>query len=121
MYTFPRPSLQSILLYRARKRGVHKRVQTMVESNKPLQGKRTRLPRDERAKKPPAMHLTERDQKIMVAIWEHEGLLSIEQIMGLFTMGETAAKRRLGLLYHNGYIRRRDKSNQHKIFKGGVY
>jgi hypothetical protein len=36
-------------------------------------------------------------------------------------MGETAAKRRMGLLYHNGYVKRRDESNQHKIFKGGVY
>lgn len=116
MRVFPLVAVPSIPLYSARNARENQRVGIMPEEEK-----RTRLPRDERAKKPPAMRLTERDQAIMVAIWEHEGLLSIEQIMTLFGMGETAAKRRLGLLYHNGYIRRRDKSNQHKIFKGGVY
>jgi len=66
---------------------------------------KTRLPRYKKAKTPPPMRLTDRDKRIVEAVYQLRFLTS-EQIKELeFEDGSmTACSRRLKLLYHNGYL-----------------
>jgi len=66
---------------------------------------KTRLPRYKKAKIAPPMRLTDRDKRIVEAVYQLRFLTS-EQIKELeFEDGSmTACSRRLKLLYHNGYL-----------------
>lgn len=66
---------------------------------------KTRLPRYKKAKTPPPMRLTDRDKRIVEAVYQLRFLTS-EQIKLLeFEKGSmTACSRRLKVLYHNGYL-----------------
>ena len=68
---------------------------------------RPRLPRYRRADTPPPMRLTERDQDIL-SLAEEYRFITREQVQALlFTpAAASAAKRRLTLLFHNGYLGR---------------
>lgn len=64
-----------------------------------------RLPRYKKAKTPPPMRLTDRDKRIVEAVYQLR-FLTRDQIRLLeFEKGSmTACQRRLSLLYHNGYL-----------------
>lgn len=64
------------------------------------------LPAFRRVSDPPPMLLTERDKRILEAIYAHDGLLSISQIKRLFFSGNTQLRVRLTLLYQHGYVQR---------------
>ncbi len=66
---------------------------------------KTRLPRYKKAKNPPPMMLTERDKRIVGWVYQMRFLTS-DQIKKLeFENGSmTACRRRLALLYHNGWL-----------------
>ena len=70
--------------------------------------KQNRLPRYKRAEQPPRMLLTPRDQEIIRWVYELR-FATQEQIQQLLFTPSTASscKRRLTLLYHNGYLDRR--------------
>jgi|CXWL01.1.fsa_nt_gi hypothetical protein len=70
--------------------------------------KQNRLPRYKRADQPPRMLLTPRDQDIIRWVYELR-FATQEQIQQLLFTPSTASscKRRLTLLYHNGYLDRR--------------
>lgn len=69
------------------------------------------LPSYKRVDNPPAMKLTERDKKIILAIYEYR-LMSAPQVEALFFQSEkprgrqTSCQRRLQLLFHHGYLDR---------------
>ena len=67
-----------------------------------------RLPRYKRAASPPPMQLTDRDEKIISCVSEFR-FATQEQLQALVFTPTTASscKRRLTLLYHNGYLDRR--------------
>ncbi len=67
-----------------------------------------RLPRHRRAETPPPMLLTERDIEILRTVAEFR-YMTREQVEKLFFSPSTTSycKRRLSLLYHNGYLERR--------------
>jgi hypothetical protein len=73
------------------------------------------LPRYQRAKSPPPMRLTERDQKILNAIYAYDGLLSFSQIQRKFFSGESQAERRLMLLYQHGYVNRPNLAERRRM------
>ena len=66
---------------------------------------KTRLPRYRKAKTPPPMRLTDRDRRIIEAVYQLR-FLTRDQIKRLeFEEGSmTACQRRLSLLSHNGYL-----------------
>jgi len=66
---------------------------------------KTRLPRYKKAKTPPPMRLTDRDKRIVEAVYQLR-FLTRDQIKKLeFEEGSmTACQRRLSLLFHNGYL-----------------
>lgn len=66
---------------------------------------KTRLPRYKKSKTPPPMRLTDRDKRIVEAVYQLR-FLTRDQIKLLeFDKGSmTACQRRLSLLYHNGYL-----------------
>ena len=66
---------------------------------------KTRLPRYKKSKTPPPMRLTDRDKRIVEAVYQLR-FLTRDQIKLLeFEKGSmTACQRRLSLLYHNGYL-----------------
>ena len=66
---------------------------------------KTRLPRYKKAKTPPPMRLTDRDKRIIEAVYQLR-FLTRDQIKKLeFEEGSmTACQRRLSLLFHNGYL-----------------
>jgi len=66
-----------------------------------------RLPRYRRASTPPAMQLTARDVRVLSAVCDMR-FLTREQVQQLLFSPSTASycKRRLALLYHNGYLER---------------
>lgn len=68
----------------------------------------TRLPRYKRASTPPAMQLTARDIRIVRWVYEMR-FVTREQIQRLQFSPSTASycKRRLALLFHNGYLDRK--------------
>jgi len=70
--------------------------------------RRPRLPRYKRADTPPPFHLTPRDEELIRWIYELR-FATREQLQQLLFTPSTASscKRRLTLLYHNGYIDRR--------------
>jgi len=76
---------------------------------------KTRLPRYRKAKTPPPMRLTDRDKRIVEAVYQLR-FLTRDQIKKLeFEKGSmTACQRRLSLLYHNGYL-----SAVHKLVPTG--
>ncbi len=69
------------------------------------------LPSYKRVDNPPAMRLTGRDKKIILAIYEYR-LLSAPQVESLFFQSakprgrQTSCQRRLQLLFHHGYLDR---------------
>ena len=65
-----------------------------------------KLPRYQRAAKPPAMRLTERDRRILEAIHTFDGMLGFSQIQRLFFTGKSQAEQRLKLLYQHGFVNR---------------
>lgn len=69
---------------------------------------RPRLPRYRRADTPPPMRLTDRDEEILQWV-EELHFATQEQIQALLftTAGASSAKRRLTLLFHNGYLTRK--------------
>jgi hypothetical protein len=66
---------------------------------------KARLPRYKKAKTPPSMRLTDRDKRIVEAVYQLR-FLTRDQIRKLeFDKGSmTACQRRLSLLFHNGYL-----------------
>ena len=66
---------------------------------------KTRLPRYKKAKIPPPMRLTDRDKRVVEAVYQFR-FLTRDQIKQLeFEKGSmTACQRRLSLLFHNGYL-----------------
>ena len=52
------------------------------------------------------MRLTERDQRILEAVYAYDGMLGVSQIQRKFFTGESQAKHRLKLLYQNKYLNR---------------
>jgi len=64
-----------------------------------------RLPRYKKAKTPPPMRLTDRDKRVIEAVYQFR-FLTRDQIKLLeFDNGSmTACQRRLSLLFHNGYL-----------------
>lgn len=68
----------------------------------------TRLPRYRRASHPPAMQITARDIRIVLAVYEMR-FLTREQVQLLEFSPSTASycKRRLSLLFHNGILDRK--------------
>ncbi|MHB8276742.1 MAG: replication-relaxation family protein [Candidatus Humimicrobiaceae bacterium] len=70
-----------------------------------VKSEKTRLPRYRKAKTPPPMRLTDRDKRIVEAVYQLR-FLTRDQIK-LLEFGEgsmTACQRGLSLLYHNGYL-----------------
>ena len=65
-----------------------------------------RLPRHERADTPPRMRLTERDIKVVLAVYDYR-VLKREQIQGLFFPSKNTANDRLNRLYQQGFLERR--------------
>ena len=66
---------------------------------------KTRLPRYKKAKIPPPMRLTDRDKRVVEAVYQFR-FITRDQIKQLeFEKGSmTACQRRLSLLFHNGYL-----------------
>ena len=64
-----------------------------------------RLSRYQRSKNAPAMHLTERDKQVILAVYQHR-LLRRDQIEQLFFTQTSACNQRLMRLYQHGYLRR---------------
>lgn len=70
--------------------------------------RRERLPRYRRAESPPPMHLTARDEELVRWIYELRFATQEQLAALLFTPStRSSCKRRLTLLYHNGYLDRR--------------
>ena len=66
---------------------------------------KTRLPRYKKAKTPPPMRLTDRDKQVVEIVYQLRFLTSEQIKYWKFEEGSmTACRRRLGLLYHNGYL-----------------
>jgi hypothetical protein len=66
---------------------------------------KTRLPRYKKAKTPPSMRLTDRDKRIVEAVYRMRFLTSEQIKFWEFEDGSmTACRRRLALLYHNDYL-----------------
>jgi len=64
-----------------------------------------RLPRYSKAKKAPPMRLTDRDKRIVEAVYRMRFLTSEQIKYWLFEEGSiTACRRRLSFLFHNGYL-----------------
>ncbi len=69
-----------------------------------------------RPKTPRRMRLTERDKTILQTIYEFEGLISKKQIAMLcFGGNEDWAKKRMRLLFENGYVRQPDATSMHRV------
>jgi hypothetical protein len=77
-----------------------------------MSDKTRRLPRYGRIKNPPAMRLTERDQRILEAVHACDGMLSFSQIQRLFFNGKSQAELRLRLLYQHGYLNRLNRQQR---------
>ena len=75
---------------------------------------RIRLPRYGRIKFPPKMSLTERDRRILEAVYAYDGILSFAQVQRLFFTGKSQAELRLKLLYQHGYLNRLDRDQRRR-------
>lgn len=64
-----------------------------------------RISRYKRVSNPPRMYLTERDRKIILAVYEHR-LLRRDQIERLFFTQTSSCNQRLMRLYQHGYLER---------------
>jgi hypothetical protein len=67
--------------------------------------KRLRARRDERMKNPPPIRLTERDMKLIQAVYEYR-VLTTQQLKTLFFPSLHRAYARLEALYHHGFLER---------------
>src|SRR5690606_23175009 len=67
--------------------------------------RRQRARRDERAANPPPIHLTERDQAVIKAVYEYR-VLTTQQLKTLFFPSLHQAYARLAALYHHGFLAR---------------
>jgi hypothetical protein len=74
-----------------------------------------RIPKYKRAFNPPPVRLTQRDKLILETIHSHDGMLGFSQIQDLFFTGKSQAKKRLMLLYQNGYVNRPNRDQRRKI------
>jgi len=73
-----------------------------------------RLPRYGRIKSPPKMSLTERDRRILEAVYAYDGILSFAQVQRLFFTGTSQTEQRLKLLYQHGYLNRLDRDQRRR-------
>lgn len=76
---------------------------------------RQRLPMYQRADKPPPVQLTKRDLQIFEKLHAFDNVMSAQQIQRSFFSGERAAKRRLSLLFHGGYLQRSDRQQHAQV------
>lgn len=74
-----------------------------------------RAPRYARAKTPPPMRLTERDQQILEAVHVFDGVMSFSQVQRLFFTGKSQAEHRLRLLYEHGYLNRPNLAQRRRL------
>jgi len=74
-----------------------------------------KLPKYRRVANPPVMRLTERDKRILEAIHAFDGMLGFSQIQQMFFSGKSQAKKRLMLLYQNGYLNRPNREQRRKV------
>lgn len=74
-----------------------------------------KLPRYGRIKFPPKMELTERDKRILEAVYAYDGILSFSQVQRLFFTGKSQAELRLKLLYQHGYLNRLDRDQRRRL------
>ena len=61
------------------------------------------------------MRFTDRDQRILEAIYAYDGMLSFSQIQRLFFTGKSQAELRMRLLYHNGYVERPNEAQRRHV------
>jgi hypothetical protein len=65
------------------------------------------------------MRLTERDKQVLHALYDFEGLMSKRQLATLFFGGsEEWTKKRMRLLFENGYVRQPNEEDMHRVPKG---
>jgi hypothetical protein len=74
-----------------------------------------RLPRYQRASKPPSMRLTARDRRILEAIHAYDGMLGFSQIKRLFFTGKSQTEERLKLLYQHKYVDRPSREQRMRL------
>ena len=74
-----------------------------------------RLPRYGRVTNPPPMRLTERDLKILQAIYAHDELLSFSQIRRMFFTGKSQTETRMMLLYQNNFVNRPNQEQRRQV------
>lgn len=68
---------------------------------------------------PHRMRLTERDKHVLQTIYEFEGLMSRKQLAQVCFGGNLDwAKKRLRLLFENGYVRQPDEQDMHRVPRG---
>lgn len=79
------------------------------------------LPRNRRADTPPGMRFTEDDAALLVAIWRHEGVVTVDQLAQILAREKRRVQHRLTLLYHNHYIARVDDENKNHALRRGVF
>lgn len=61
------------------------------------------------------MRLTQRDKLILEIIHSRDGMLSFSQIQNLFFTGKSQTKKRLMLLYQNGYLNRPNREQRRRV------
>jgi len=61
------------------------------------------------------MRLTERDKHILEAVHAYDGMLGFSQLKRMFFTGESQAKNRLKLLYHNKYLNRPNREQRRRV------
>src|SRR5260221_11005602 len=68
---------------------------------------------------PHRMRLTERDKALLQFIHEYEGIVSRRQLAKVFFGGnEDWAKKRMRLLFENGYVRQTTTEEMHRVPRG---
>ena len=71
-----------------------------------MQNRRPRLPTYRRVANPPAMHVTQRDSRMLETIHAWDGMMADYQLRCLFFTGERQCRGRLSLLFQHGYLAR---------------
>ncbi len=87
------------------------------QSSPPSQPKKERLPAYERVKNPPGIKLTQRDRELLTTLYHYDGMLSVDQIHRWFWPGRSKrkAQERISELFQNGYLRRPQRSELHRL------
>jgi len=60
------------------------------------------------------MRLTEREKRILEALYTYDGVLSFSQLQRLFFTGKSQTELRLRLFYQNGYLTDAQSIPQHE-------